>query len=117
MTSKEIAGIAYKAIDEKLGKDIKIIDISEISILADYLIIVNGTNISQVQAIVDNVEMRMAENGIVNKKIEGNRNSTWVLMDYGDVIVQVFMPDDRLFYDLESIWRDGKDVDAEEFVS
>ena len=111
LTSKEMARIAYDALDEKLGKDLRVIKIDEISVIADYLIIANGGNSSHITALSDNVEMKMAENGIENKRVEGDRNSSWILMDYGDVIVHIFSPEDRLFYDLERIWRDGATID------
>lgn len=114
LDSKEMAKVAYDALDEKLGKDIRIIKIDEVSVIADYLIIANGQNSLQIVALTDNVEMKMAQNGIESKRIEGNKKSTWILMDYGDVIVHVFSPEDRLFYDLERIWRDGKTVEREE---
>lgn len=113
LTSKELARIAYDALDEKLGKDIRIIKINEISVIADYLIIANGTNSSQIAALSDNVELKMQQNGIGNKRIEGNKNSSWILMDYGDVIVHIFSPEDRLFYDLERIWRDGISIERD----
>ena len=114
LNSKEMARIAYDALDEKLGKDIRIIKIDEISVIADYLIIANGNNSPQITAMLDNVELKMHENGIESKRIEGNKNSTWILMDYRDVIVHIFSPEDRLFYDLERIWRDGRTVEREE---
>ena len=114
MTSNEMARIAYDALDEKLGEDIRIIQIDEISVIADYLIIANGKNSNQIAALSDNVEMRMHQNGIHNERIEGNKHSTWILMDYKDVIVHVFSPEDRLFYDLERIWRDGKKIDRDQ---
>ena len=77
-------------------------------------IIANGKNSNQIAALSDNVEMRMHQNGIHNERIEGNKNSTWILMDYKDVIVHVFSPEDRLFYDLERIWRDGKKIDRDQ---
>ena len=113
-TEKMMAQIACKAIDDKKGQDIKIIDIHNVSVIADYF--VSGTNSNQVQAIVDNVEEQLGRAGFEAKQIEGNRNSSWILMDYGDVIVHVFDEENRLFYDLERIWRDGKEVDAEEFL-
>lgn len=114
LNSKEMARIAYDALDEKLGKDIRIIKIDEISVIADYLIIANGDNHPQIAALTDNVELKMHENGIESKRIEGNKNSTWILMDYNDIIVHVFSPEDRLFYDLERIWRDGRSIEREE---
>ncbi len=107
----KMAKIAYNALDEKKGEDIKVIDISGISVMADYFIIANGNSITQVQALVDNVEEKMNQSGFIMKRKEGNRSSTWVLLDFGDIVVHVFDNEDRLFYDLERIWSDGKTVD------
>lgn len=108
LTSKESAIIAYKALDEKKAEDIQIIDISGISVLADYFIIADGSNQSQIQAMCDEVEEQLHKAGLPVKQIEGNRNSSWILLDFGDIIVHVFSKEDRLFYDLERIWGDGK---------
>lgn len=108
----KMARIAYNALDEKKGEDIKIIDISGISVMADYFIIANGDNIPQVQALVDNVEEKMHEAGFAMKRKEGNRSSTWVLLDFGDIVVHIFDNEDRLFYDLERIWSDGRTIDV-----
>jgi ribosome-associated protein len=115
-TEKMMAQIACKAIDDKKGQDIKVIDIHNVSVIADYFVIASGTNSNQVQAIVDNVEEQLGRAGFEAKQIEGNRNSSWILMDYGDVIVHVFDEENRLFYDLERIWRDGKVLEMDEFL-
>ena len=115
-TEKMMAQIACKAIDDKKGQDIKVIDIHNVSVIADYFVIASGTNSNQVQAIVDNVEEQLGRAGFEAKQIEGNRNSSWILMDYGDVIVHVFDEEYRLFYDLERIWRDGKVLVMDEFL-
>ena len=115
-TEKMMAQIACKAIDDKKGQDIKVIDIHTVSVIADYFVIASGTNSNQVQAIVDNVEEQLGRAGFEAKQIEGNRNSSWILMDYGDVIVHVFDEENRLFYDLERLWRDGKVLEMDEFL-
>ena len=115
-TEKMMAQIACKAIDDKKGQDIKIIDIHNVSVIADYFVIASGTNSNQVQAIVDNVEEQLGRAGFEAKQIEGNRNSSWILMDYGDVIVHVFDEENRLFYDLERIWRDGNVLEMDAFL-
>lgn len=112
--AREMVRIAYDALDEKLGEDIEILKIDEISVIADYLVIANGRNQNQLNAMIDLVEEKMAEAGYNSKRIEGNKNSTWVLMDFGDVIIHVFSKEDRLFYDLERIWKDGKSISREE---
>ena len=111
--AKEIVKIAYKALDEKKAEDIKIIDISDISVIADYFVIANGTNSSQVEAMVDEVTDALAKEKIHAERIEGIRSSGWILMDYNDVVIHIFSREDRLFYDLERIWRDGKELAPE----
>ncbi len=112
--SKEMARVAYEALDEKKGEDIKILNISGVSVLADYFIIASGSNNSQIQALVDNVDEKLHKIGCSMKRLEGNRDSSWILMDYGDLVVHIFDRDDRLFYDLERIWSDGKTVSVED---
>ncbi len=111
--AKKMASIAYKALDDKQGEDIRVIDISEISIIGDYFIIANGTNESQVRALVDNVEYELEKAGYYVKQREGYGNSSWTLLDFGDIIIHVFDKENRLFYNLERIWSDGKAIDIE----
>jgi len=112
--SKKMVKLAYEALDEKQGEDIQIIEIKDITIIADYFIIANGTNSSQVDALVGAVSGLLSKNGFEPKRVEGVRSASWILMDYGDVIVHVFSKEDRLFYNLERIWRDGKTVTKEQ---
>lgn len=114
---KEMAHLACKALDEKKAIDIKVIDIQGISVMADYFIISTASNPNQVQAMVDNVGEVMEKAGYTTKHVEGGRGSNWILMDFGDVIVHIFDEENRLFYDLERIWRDGVLVDAKEFMA
>jgi len=102
-TSKQMAKVAVEALKEKKGYDVKVIDISEISILADYFIIANGSNANQVQAMVDNVEEQMYKAGFDDPKVEGYNNASWILLD----------EESRSFYNLERLWRDGKEVDVD----
>lgn len=113
-TSKEIALVAIEALEDKKGEEIKIIDISQVSILADYFIIASGNNRNQVQALCDNVEEKLGRMGILKKQTEGYDNGNWILIDYGDIVIHVFDKENRLFYDLERIWRDGKFIEKEE---
>lgn len=112
MDSREMAKLVCKALDDKKAIDVKAIDISNVSIMADYFIVASASNQSQMNAMQDEVDKILYENGIHAKSIEGNRQSTWVLMDYEDVIVHLFSEEDRLFYDLERIWKDGILIDA-----
>lgn len=113
--SKEMTKLAIAALEDKKAEDIHVIDISEVSVLADYFIIEDGNNRNQVQAMIDNVEETLGKAGYTPKQIEGYQNANWVLMDYSDIIVHVFDKENRLFYDLERIWRDGKTVSVDEF--
>jgi len=108
--SKKMAAIAVDALDEKKAEDVTIIDIAEVSTLADYFIIANGNNRNQVQAMADSVEEELAKAGFEPKQIEGYQTANWILLDYRDIIIHVFSKDDRAFYDLERIWRDGKEI-------
>ena len=112
--SREMAKIACHALSEKKAEDVRVIEISEISPVADYFIIATGDNTNQIQAMVDAVEEELGKEGHSVKQIEGNRNSSWILMDYGDIIVHIFSKEDRLFYNLERIWTDGKKISVEE---
>lgn len=113
--TKEMAKLAIDALEDKKAEDIRVIDISEVSVIADYFIIASGNNRSQVQALIDNVEEKLGRAGHEPKQIEGYDAANWVLMDYKDIIVHVFDQENRLFYDIERIWRDGKNVSLEEF--
>lgn len=108
--AKEMARLACVALEDKKGIDIKVLDISELSVMADYFIIANGTNDSQVRAMVDAVEEELHKAGFSMKTKEGSDGKSWVLMDFGDIIVHVFDEENREFYDLERIWRGAKEV-------
>lgn len=112
--SKDMAKLAIQALEDKKAEDIQIIDISEVSVIADYFIIANGSNRSQIQALSDNVEETLGRAGYELKQIEGYQGANWVLLDFHDVIIHIFDRDNRLFYDLERIWRDGKMIEKDE---
>lgn len=103
--------LAVKALEEKKGEDIRVIDIHGVSILADYFIIASGSNSSQVQAMSDSVEEELYKAGHECRQVEGYKTANWILLDFNDIIVHVFSKEDRLFYDLERIWRDGKVIE------
>ena len=111
METLELVKKIASALEDKKAEDITVIDIREISSIADYFVIANGNNPNQLTAMQDAVDEVMYTNGVHSKQVEGNNNSTWILMDYKDIIVHLFSKEDRLFYDLERIWRDGKMVE------
>ena len=92
--SKEMVRLAVEALDEKKGEDIKIIDIQGVTVIADYFVLASASNSSQTQALIDNVEEKLFKAGFECRQKEGNLSSTWVLLDYGDVIVHVFSKED-----------------------
>lgn len=112
MDSTKLAKLVCAALEEKKAEDVKVIDISEISVMADYFIVADGSNQNQLLAMKDAVDEAMHKEGVAPKQIEGNNQSTWILMDYGDIIIHLFSKEDRLFYDLERIWRDGKIMES-----
>lgn len=112
--AKKMVKIACAALADKKGEDIRVIEIGGVSVIADYFIIVNGNNVPHVQALVDAVEEALGLAGFEPKAIEGIHNTSWVLMDYNDIVVHIFSKEDRVFYDLERVWRDGKDINPEE---
>lgn len=112
--AREMAGIAYRALEDKKAEDIRVINIEKVSVLADYFLIASGTNRNQVQAMADNVNEMLHKAGYSVKQIEGYQTANWILLDYGDIIVHIFDRENRLFYDLERIWRDGESILLEE---
>lgn len=110
MESLEIAKLAADALDSKKGEDISILDISEISDIADYFVIATGKNTNQMEALMDAADEALAKAGINLRNTEGNKESSWILMDYSDVIVHIFDAESRSFYDLDRIWKDSKKV-------
>lgn len=115
MELKEIIVTVVEALEDKKAENIQIIDISEISSVADYFIITNGNNPSQVQALADNVMEQLAKIKVHAKQVEGYQSANWILQDYTDFVVHIFDKESRGFYDLERIWRDGKTVSLDTF--
>ena len=108
--SREMAKLAYHALEEKKAENITLIDIEQVSTLADYFIIASGKNRNQVQAMADKVDEALGRAGYEVKHKEGYQNANWILLDYGDLVIHIFDTQNRLFYDLDRIWRDGKAV-------
>ncbi len=111
MDINKITKTACEALSEKKAGDIVVLDIGKVSVIADYFIIATGTNPSQISALVDSVEEKLEELDIRPVNIEGIQNASWVLMDYGDIIIHIFSKDDREFYDLERIWADCESIE------
>ncbi len=112
--SRKMAILALNAMKEKKAEDIRIIDIEKISTLADYFLIASGTNRNQVHAIADFVEEKLGRAGYEVQHTEGYESANWILLDYGDIIVHIFDRKNRLYYDLDRIWRDGMAISEDE---
>ena len=121
LSAKEVAALAAKALDAKMGEDIRLIGITDISTLADFFLICTATSSTHVKTLCDAVEEAINALGDeVEKKLtlageeplhrEGYRGGTWVLMDFGSLVVHVFTAEARKFYDLERLWQDGHQV-------
>lgn len=111
---KKLAALAVEVLEDKKAEEISVIDISEVSVIADYFIIAGGNNKNQIQALSDAVDEKLGHAGLPLKQIEGYNNANWILLDFGDIIVHIFDKENRLFYDLERIWRDGKRIECSE---
>lgn len=103
---------AVRAAQSKKALDIVVLDLREITSLADYFVICTGTNVRQNQAIVDEIHLKVKQQGDLPISLEGYENAEWVLLDYGDFIVHVFLEKTRTFYDLERLWRHAKKVEV-----
>ena len=112
MTPKELAIIAAKALDDKKGKEIAAIEVTEQTTLADYFVIATGSSSTQINALCGSVEKALKEQADeMPLRREGYRDGTWVLLDYGSVVVHVFSTEAREFYALERLWNDGTRID------
>lgn len=107
----EMAKLAIHALEDKKAEDIRIIDISQVSVIADYFIIASGSNRNQIQTLCDNLQETLGRAGYPEKHTEGYQTANWVLQDFGDVIVHIFDRENRQHYDLERIWRDGRQME------
>jgi ribosome-associated protein len=109
--------LACKALDDKQAIDIKVLDISGVTVMADVFIIAHGNNENHVQALIDEVDRVLSKEGYEPKNVEGVKSAGWILMDYSDIIIHIFGKDDRVFYDLERIWSDGKVINIETLLA
>ena len=107
---------ACKALDDKFASDITVLDISRVSVMADYFIIASGSNPNQMQAMANEVEQKLFAAGLPLHHIEGAGGTTWILMDFGSVIVHLFDRENRAFYNLERVWGDAKQVPVDSLL-
>lgn len=111
LSAKEMVDIAHRAADDKKATDIRVLDISNISIICDYFLICTGRSSTQVQAVAEHIEEKLQEAGVKPMRIEGFREGSWILLDYGDVVIHIFQEMERDFYNLERLWGDAQVVE------
>ncbi|WP_182200520.1 ribosome silencing factor [Paraliobacillus salinarum] len=113
MNHKEILKIAAQACDDKRASDIVALDMNDVSLMADYFLICDGSNERQVQAIAREIKQQAEANDFTVKRMEGFDQARWILVDLGDVVCHVFHKDERNYYNLERLWGDAPHVDLE----
>lgn len=105
-----------KALDDKKGNDIKVIKIDELTVVADYFVIVTGNSNTHIRALADEVEFQLEEAGMKADHIEG-RATGWVVMDYAGVVAHIFTEEARNYYNLERLWEDAKQIDVDDILN
>lgn len=108
MEPKKLVDKIVEAMQEKKANDISIIDIHNITVIADYFVICSGTSTTHIKAIANEIEFELGKMGIETYHKEGYDTATWILLDYADVVIHVFHQEDRGFYNLERLWSDGE---------
>ena len=116
MTSLELAKEIVKILDEKKALNLKVIGIKDISVIADYFVFTTGTSSTHVKSLADEVEFKLKQFGISQEHVDGYRSNSWILLDFGNVMVHIFTADAREFYNLDRLWQDGENVDISGIV-
>ncbi|NLP26572.1 MAG: ribosome silencing factor [Clostridiales bacterium] len=116
MTQKEVIAKIIKTLDAKKAEDIQAIGIKDLTIIADYFIIANGTSTTHTKTLADEVEHQLTEVGVKPTRVEGYNGASWIVLDYADIIVHIFYKETRDFYKLERLWSDGEYVNVNEFL-
>ena len=117
MTQDEMLRTIIKTLDNKKAESIKAIKITDLTILADYFVIANCTSTTHTKTLAEEVEYQLSQNGVEPNRTEGYNGSSWVILDYGDIVVHVFYKETRDYYQLERLWADGEKIDIERFLT
>ena len=112
----EAVKVAYAAVDDKMGEDIIVLDISGVSIISEYFIIASANNANHLKAMADNVDEKLAEVGVFARHVEGVQTARWILMDFGYIIVHLFCKEEREYYRLEKVWGDARNIEPDDLV-
>lgn len=105
-----------RAADEKKAENLVILDVHKLTSLTDYFVFCSGNNPRQNKSIAEEIKQSLVASKERPSHLEGMQNATWILMDYGDIIIHIFMPEVRDFYDLEGLWADAKRLDVQEVI-
>ncbi|MCL2396615.1 MAG: ribosome silencing factor [Defluviitaleaceae bacterium] len=108
--------VAYSAIDDKMGEEIVVLDIHEVSIISDFFIIASAKNSNQLKAMAESVQEKLAQLGIRPRHIEGVQSARWILLDFGYIIVHLFCKEEREYYRLDRLWGDAVQILPEELI-
>lgn len=116
-TPEEIAESIVKILDKKLARDIRLLRVEEKTIIANYFVICTGNNVTQIKALAGEVEERLLDSGLPVRHIDGFSGGTWIVLDYGSVIVHIFSPEKRDFYRLDKLWDDAEEIDISGIIT
>lgn len=117
MESKELAIAIAKTLDSKKASGVRLLKVRDLTVLTDYFVIASGTSSTHVKSLAEEVEFQLAQKGVKPLRTEGYATKSWILLDYGEVIVHVFYPEARDFYDLEHLWADSEEVDLAPYLA
>ncbi len=111
LTALELAKLVYDKLDDKMAQDIKVLDISSLSPIADIFIVATGNNPPHMKTLIDESVFILKEKNVLPKGLEGYQSARWILVDFGRIVLHIFSKEDREFYDMEHIWADAKEID------
>ena len=111
MTSLQLATMAARVLDSKKAKDVRVLKVEDLTVMCNYFVIATGTSSTQVRALADEVEFQLEQAGQKPLRREGVDSRNWIVLDYGGVIMHIFYPETREFYDLEHLWADATEVE------
>lgn len=115
MENLEIVSISANALNDKKAKNLNVLRVEDLTVLTDYFVIATATSSTHVRSLADEVEEKLKENGVAPNHIEG-KSTGWIVLDYGSVIVHIFTPDQREFYNLDKMWSDAKSLDLDKIL-
>jgi ribosome-associated protein len=114
MDNESVFDLVIQTLHEKKAQDVKAIDISDLTTIAQYFVVCSGSSVTHIKTLADYVEEKLNEQGMRCIHREGYNSARWILLDYGDIVVHVIHEEDREFYGLERLWQDGKPIAVDE---